>query len=177
MKKLLVLVIFCSLAYSVNGQSRSVERFRKEHQPSLKMFFYKSTLKMYARLQMGLQQEFSSDLDEMPQISEMINGIEKIKFFNYEGSEIPESQLFTQLSEDIHAEGYEDLMTARVEGNDMTVMMKEKGDKPEGFVVFIQSSTGYSILDIEGYPDVNKILELSQFVGSAGGMSLVETFR
>ena len=75
MKKLLVLVIFCSLAYSVNGQSRSVERFRKEHQPSLKMFFYKSTLKMYASLQMGLQQESSSDLDEMPQISEMINGI------------------------------------------------------------------------------------------------------
>lgn len=178
MKKLLILVIFCSLAFSVSAQSRSVERFRDEHRPTYKLFFYKSTLKMYSRLQLGLQSEFGDEMADLPQLSEMIDGIEKVKFFNYEGDGIPGRTLFTQLSDNVHAEGYEDLITARVEGNNMTVMMKERKGKPEGFVVLVQTETGYNIIDIEGYPDVSKILQLSQYInGSSDNLRLSEAFR
>ena len=178
MKKLLILVIFCSLALTAKAQSRSVERFRDDHRPTYKLFFYKSTLKMYSRLQLGLQDEFGEDMAELPQLSEMIDGIEKVKFFNYEGENIPSRALFAQLSDNVHAEGYEDLITARVEGNNMTVMMKERKGKPEGFVVLVQTETGYNIIDIEGYPDVSKILQLSQVInGSSDNLRLSEAFR
>ena len=179
MKKLLILVLFCSLAFKVNAQSKSVERFRSEHKPSYKLFFYKSTLKMYSRLQMGLQGEFGNEMADMPQLSEMIDGIEKVKFFNYEEDKVPNGlSSFQQLSDDIHNEGYEDLITARIEGNIMTVMMKESRGKLQGFVVLIRTEEGYNIIDIEGYPDVSKILEFSQVInGSSNSLRLSEAFR
>lgn len=133
---------------------------------------------MYSRLQLGLQGEFGEEMADLPQLSEMIDGIEKVKFFNYEGEGLPDRSLFSQLSDDVHAEGYEDLITARVEGNNMTVMIKEKGGEPEGFVVLVQTETGFNIIDIEGYPDVSKILQLSQFInGSSDSLRLSEAFR
>ncbi|WP_420386225.1 DUF4252 domain-containing protein [Roseivirga sp.] len=178
MKKLFTLILCCSLAFGAQAQSRSVERFRSDHRPSLKLFFYKSTLKMYSRMQMGLQKEFGEDMADLPQLSEMINGIEKIKFFNYEESSDISRQMIDQLVEDVHQEGYEDLITARIEGNLMNVMMKESRGEPEGFVVIVRTEDGFNIIDIEGYPDVSKILELSQFInGSSDNLRLSEAFR
>lgn len=179
MNKLLTILLLCALAFSTQAQSRSVEDFRSDHKPTFKLFFYKSTLKMYSRMQLGLQSEFGDEMEGMPQLSEMIDGIEKVKFFNYENWDSPEDQdLFAQLVDDIHSEGYEDLMTARVEGNRMNVMMKERRGDPEGFVVVVQMEHGFSIIDIEGYPNVNKILELSQFINSSSdNLRLSEAFR
>jgi len=45
-------------------------------------------------------------------------------------------------------------------------------------VVLITMEDGYSIIDIEGYPDVSNILKFSQFMNSNGSnMGLKEAFR
>ena len=134
---------------------------------------------MYSRLQKGLQGEFGDEMADLPQLSEMIDGIEKVKFFNYDEDKVPNGKAsFQKLSDDVHKEGYEDLITARIEGNIMTVMMKEGRGRPEGFVVLVQTETGYNIIDIEGYPDVSKILQLSQVInGSSDNLRLSEAFR
>ena len=169
MNKLLTLFLALCLSTSLAAQSRSVEDFRQDYKPSLKLFFYQSTLKMYSRMQESMQEKFGmaemGDLSQIPQLGEMINGIEKVKFFNYEDWTTEEDlELFAQLEKDVQDEGYESLMTARMDGNQLNVMIKERRDQIQGFVVIIQMEDGFSIIDIEGYPDVNKILELSQFI-------------
>ncbi len=179
MKKLFTLLLLCVIGFSVNAQSRSVEQFRDNHKPSLKLFFYKSTLKMFSRMQDGFQNQFLDEMKDLPQLSAMVDGIEKIKFFNYEDWNSQEDQqLFSELTSNIQKEGYETLVSARVQGNDMNVMMKERKGKPQGFVVIVRMETGYSIIDIEGYPDVNKILALSQFINQgSSSLSLSEAFK
>lgn len=179
MKKLFTLLLLCVIGFSVNAQSRSVEQFRDNHKPSLKLFFYKSTLKMFSRMQDGFQNQFLDEMKDLPQLSAMVDGIEKIKFFNYEDWNSQEDQqLFSELTSNIQKEGYETLVSARVQGNDMNVMMKEWKGKPQGFVVIVRMETGYSIIDIEGYPDVNKILALSQFINQgSSSLSLSEAFK
>ena len=117
----------------------------------------------------------------MPPIGDMIKGIEKVKFFLFENSDDEnEIQLidFKNLKSKIEAEGYESMMSARIEGSNMNVMMKERRGNPEGFVVLITMEDGYSIIDIEGYPDVSNILKFSQFMNSNGSnMGLKEAFR
>lgn len=131
---------------------------------------------MFSRLQNSMQGEFGvADLDQLPQLGEMITGIEKVKYFNYDGWKSNEDQsLIAQLESEVLEEGYESLMTARMDGNHLNIMIKERRGEPEGFVVIVRMEDGFSIIDIEGYPDVNKILELSQFINSSEEMGLTE---
>lgn len=179
MQKLFTLLLLCLIGFSSQAQSSSVERFREDYKPSLKLFFYKSTLKMFSRMQQGLEQFDMQELKDLPQLSEMIDGIEKIKYFSYEDWDSQEDrQLLAELSQNIKDEGYETLVSARVEGNLMDVMMKERRGEPQGFVVLVRMESGFSIIDIEGYPNVNKILELSQFINKgSNSLSLSEAFR
>ena len=122
-----------------------------------------------------------SEFQDMPPIGDMIKGIEKVKFFLYQNtgnSDYIDNSDFEKLKFSIEGEGYESLMSARIEGNDMNIMMKERRGKPQGFVVLITMEDGFSIIDIEGYPDVNNILKFSQFMNSNGSnMGLKEAFR
>ncbi|OEK05081.1 hypothetical protein BFP71_16825 [Roseivirga misakiensis] len=164
------------------AQSRSVERFREDNRPSTKLFFYKSTLKMISRIDLAALGGASvNEFSDMPPIGDMIKGIEKVKFFLYENSDNRHAvggAKFKALQTKVEEEGYESMMSARVEGMDMNVMMKERRGKPKGFVVLITMEQGFSIIDIEGYPDVNNILKFSQFMNSNGSsMGLKEAFR
>lgn len=182
MKKLLILSLLFSMTLSGFAQSRSVERFRQDNRPSTTLFFYKSTLKMISRIDLGaLGGADVSEFQDMPPIGDMIKGIEKVKFFLYEDNDDRHSagkSDFKTLQADIEGEGYESMMSARIEGNNMNIMMKERRGKPQGFVVLITMDEGYSIIDIEGYPDVNNIVKFSQFMNSNGSnMGLQEAFR
>lgn len=181
MKKLFLISLLLSLSFSGIAQSRSVERFRQDNRPSTKLFFYKSTLKMISRIDLAaLGGSNAGDFGDMPPLGDMVAGIEKVKFFLYEDNsdrEISKTD-FKQLESDISEEGYESMMSARIEGSNMNVMMKEKRGNPIGFVVLIKMEEGYSIIDIEGFPDLNNILKLSQFINSNGSnMGLQEAFR
>ena len=112
-----------------------------------------------------------SDFGDMPSLADLIEGIEKVKFFMYQTfNDDEDRELFSQLTEDVVGEGYEVLMSARANSANMEVLMKEKRKKPEGFVVMIKMPKQYSILDIEGYPDVNNILKFSEFINKNSGI-------
>lgn len=180
MKRFLLTLLVLSVAFGAFAQSKSVERFRNDHSPDLKLFFYKSTLKMYSRVNLSaLGGPTESDFGEMPPLSDLIKGIEKVKFFSYEIMDEGEDlELFNQLNDDVRGEGYETLMSARADGANMEVFMKESKGEPEGFVVMIKMPDRYSILDIEGYPDVNNILKFSEFINdNSQGMSLQDAFN
>ena len=69
-------------------------------------------------------------------------------------------------------------MSGRVEGNQMSVFMKEGRSRPQGFVVIVRMETGYSIIDIEGYPNVNKIMKLSNLINnSSNSLNLSEAIK
>ena len=167
MQRLLLLGLFVSFSFSGIAQSKSVEKFRNTHQPNLKLFFYESTLKMISRIDvvaLSGSTGLDSDLGQMPPITEMITGIEKVKFFMYDEPAKNDAELFQQLQKDVEDEGYESIASARVEGNIMNLLMKERRGDPEGFVVIVTMEDGYSIIDIEGFPDLNNVLKFSQFL-------------
>ena len=105
-----------------------------------------------------------SELGEMPPLTDMISGIEKVKFFMYDEPAKDDPELFAQLQADVEDEGYEVIASARVDGNIMNLMMKERRGDPEGFVVIITMEDGHSIIDIEGFPDLNNVLKFSEFL-------------
>ena len=128
MKRFLITFLLLSVAFRTFAQSKSVERFRNDHAPDLKLFFYKSTLKMYSRINLenfgGITE---SDFGDMPSLADLIEGIEKVKFFMYQTfNDDEDRELFSQLTEDVVGEGYEVLMSARANSANMEVLMKEK---------------------------------------------------
>ena len=171
----LTMVIFSTLAF---GQSKSVEKFRNDNEPTLKLFFYKSTLKMFARLQMQMSDQL--EINEMPDFSSVIQNIEKVKYFMFKEEDYGiDNPIFKNLEADIAAEGYESMMSARMSGANMNFMMKGTAEKPKGFVVLMRSEEGMSIVDIEGYPDLKQIMKFSEFMSknTSGLESLMDAFN
>jgi uncharacterized protein DUF4252 len=166
MKKIVITAVLMALVFSAFGQSKSVDRFRNTNDPDLKLFFYKSTLKMYARLSANLTGEIKPDENgETPDLASLIEGIEKVMFFNYDPRSLDANQM-DQLKSDVLDEGYESVMNARMNGANIEILMKEKRSKPVGFVVLIESEEGESIIDIEGIPDLSNLMKLSDFMSS-----------
>lgn len=172
MKKLVVilLTVLCVSAY---GQSESVEEFRQDHQPDVKLFFYKSTLRMFARLSV----QFADGQEEIPDLGKLIDGIEKIKYFSYRPSSDLD-ELSKDLKSDIVSENYESVISGNFGSSDMEVLMKEKRGKPVAFVVIVQGEEGMQLMDIEGVPDLQNLVEFSQYVSTNGdSFSLLNAFR
>ncbi|MGW8122094.1 DUF4252 domain-containing protein [Roseivirga echinicomitans] len=167
------LVIFSTLAF---GQSKSVEEFRNENKPKLKLFFYKSTLKMFAKLQV----QMAGELEELPDFSSVVKNIEKVKYFVFDKENyVMDDPMFSKLETDILAEGYESMMSARMSGANMNFMMKGTPEKPKGFVVVMRSEDSVSLIDIEGYPDIKQIMKLSEFMSknTSGLESILDAFN
>ncbi|MCE7990590.1 MAG: DUF4252 domain-containing protein [Roseivirga sp.] len=172
MKKLVVilLTVLCVSAY---GQSESVEEFRQSNRPDNKLVFYKSTLRMFARLSV----QFAEDQKDMPDLGKLIDGIEKIKFFSYRPSSDLDD-LAGRLKTDIIGENYESVISGKFGANEMEVLMKEKKGNPVAFVVIVRGDEGLQLMDIEGVPDLNNLVEFSQYVSTNGdSFSLLDAFR
>ncbi len=170
---ILTLVLFSTLAF---GQSKSVEKFRNDNEPTLKLFFYKSTLKMFANIQMKMADE----MEELPDFSSVIKNIEKVKFFVFDKDTYEmDDPMFSKLEKDILSEGYESMMSARMSGANMNFLMKGTAEKPKGFVVVMRSEEGVSLVDIEGYPDLKQIMKFSEFMSknTSGLESIMDAFN
>uniref|UniRef100_UPI0040475A6C DUF4252 domain-containing protein n=1 Tax=Roseivirga sp. TaxID=1964215 RepID=UPI0040475A6C len=177
MRKLILVLALVATTTFAFGQSKSVERFREDHEPSLKLFFYKSTLKMFANLQIALNDKVDQ---ELPDMSSLIQHIEKVKFFMFDQEDYdPQSKMFDDLEASILKEGYESMMTARIEQATVNFMMKGSETKPEGFVMLIRSEVGFNVVDVEGYPDLTQIMKFTEFMNSNTGdlRSLKDAFR
>jgi hypothetical protein len=105
------------------------------------------------------------DTGEVPDLGSLIEGIEKVMFFNYDPGSLTPNQM-DQLNSDVIGEGYESVMNARMNGANIEILMKEKRSNPVGFVVLIKSEEGESIIDLEGMPDLSNLMKLSQFMSS-----------
>lgn len=175
-KSILLLALVATTTFAF-GQSKSVERFREDNEPSLKLFFYKSTLKMFANLQMALGDKVEQ---ELPDMSSLIQHIEKVKFFMFDQEDYdPKSKMFDDLEASILKEGYESMMTARLEQATVNFMMKGSDARPEGFVMLIRSEDGFNVVDVEGYPDLTQIMKFTEFMNSNTSdlRSLKDAFR
>ncbi len=136
---------------------------------------------MFARLSNRLSESSdlagTTELPEIPDFMSLIDGIEKVKFFTYDRNH-EAIDLRDDLEAGVMDEGYESVMTARVQRANINIMMKEKRGKPDGFVVIVSGEDGMSLIDLEGMPDLSNLMTLSQFMNTnKDSFSLLETFR
>jgi hypothetical protein len=132
---------------------------------------------MFANLQAALGDKVEQ---ELPDMTSLIQNIEKVKFFMFDEADFdPKSKLFTDLEISILGEGYESMMTARLQEASVNFMMKGDSNKPEGFVMLIRSETGVNVVDVQGYPDLTQIMKFTEFMNSNTGdlRSLKDAFR
>lgn len=96
------------------AQSKATQALHDKNEDALSLFFYKNTLRM-------INQTDSKEFDEI------IKDIEKMKFLliNKSSSHFG-TQQFKKLASDYKAEGYEEIMTSRIEGRNFNIYMSEK---------------------------------------------------
>ena len=173
MRKIVVTLLLVLCATAAFGQSKTVEDYRQDNEPDNALFFYKSTLRMFARV----AADFAKDPEEVPDLASLIDGIDKIKYFMYSPSSDLQEQ-FSGIKSGVNDEGYETVISGKFGPNNMELLMKEKREKPVGFVVLVIGEEGMQIMDIEGVPDLNKLVEFSQYVSTnSDDFSWLNTFR
>ena len=147
MQKLLFsLLIFYSL--SLAGQSKSIDRFRKEFKEDNNVFIYSSTLKML-------------NTEENPEFSELIKDIDEIRMLIYSGGKKHfVTDEITRLKDNLRDEQYHDLMILTEKGNKIYLYGKEKREKTVGFVALVESMDKFIIIDVVGSLDFNKFMQL-----------------
>lgn len=143
----LLLIPFAGFLFA---QSKATQALHDKNEDALSLFFYKNTLRM-------INQTDSKEFDEM------IKDIEKMKFLliNKEDTKFG-SQQFKKLTSDYKQEGYEEIMTGRMEGRNFNVYMKEKSGKTVGTIVLVNDSTDLYVLDLLGSVPLNKVPSLFQ---------------
>lgn len=143
-------LIFCSIMAS--AQSKTTEALHNANKDALALFFYKNTLKM-------LNQQESKEFDEL------IKDIEKMKFLivSKDAASFTANK-FKSLVADYKGEGYEEIMTSRMDGRNFDIYLKEKGGKVAGTVVLVNDEKDLYVLDILGSVPVNKVPQFFQTI-------------
>jgi hypothetical protein len=143
-------LIFCSII--VTAQSKTTQALHDANKDALALFFYKNTLKM-------LNQQESKEFDEL------IKDIEKMKFLivSKDGANFTINK-FKSLVADYKGEGYEEIMTSRMDGRNFDIYLKEKGGKVAGTVVLVNDEKDLYVLDILGSVPVNKVPQFFQTI-------------
>lgn len=143
-------LIFCSLI--VSAQSKTTQALHDANKDALALFFYKNTLKM-------LNQQESKEFDDL------IKDIEKMKFLivSKEAANFTVNE-FKSLVDDYKGEGYEEMMTSRLDGRNFDIYLKEKGGKVAGTVVLVNDEKDLYVLDILGSVPVNKVPQFFQTI-------------
>ena len=157
------------LSVSAYGQSRTVEEFRQQYTPRQTFFFYKSTLRMFARVS---TQFAETDGAEIPDLGKLIDGIEKAKLFIYSPTD-SDKQTFIDLRSEIGDEGYVSEIEVFMKEDDfrMNLMVKPGrggSDVPSGYVILGLVEGELMLLDIEGSPDLGNLYQFSNYMLDTG---------
>ena len=155
MKLFQILLIALVFPFMANAQSHTTDRFHEDHEDAKSFFFYRNTLRMF-------------NMNDNPQIDELIRDIEKMKFLTISksGSEFNNDE-YRSLVDNYHDESFEDLMTMRAEGSNFNVLIKERNKVTHGLVVLLDNDDSFSILDIKGAVPIDRVVELVGYVQSA----------
>jgi len=136
MKKHLIIAGFFVTSVAI-GQTKTTNELEKRFENSFTLFFYNNTLKM-------LNQTEDKAFDEM------IKDIEKMKFLMINKAENFSVQDYQNLIKGYNTEKYENVMTARNEGKNFDVYVKEENDRVKGTVILVNDSSQLYVLDVVG---------------------------
>jgi len=119
------------------AQSSTTEKLQQQYPNALNLFFYHNTLRM-------INQQENEAFDDF------IKDIEKMRFLLIKKSEhLFNAQAYADLVADYQAEHFEPIMTARHEGRNFDVYLKDAG-KSKGMLVLVNDAESLWILDILG---------------------------
>lgn len=144
------LIIFLLAFTPIFGyaQSKTTQAFHKQHEDAFVLFFYSNTLKMLNQ-------------DDNPEFEELIRDIEKMKFVRVNIAEAGlDKDDYNDLVEDFYDDDFEDLMTMRHEGMNVSAYIQEDDGVTTGIVMLMQDDESISILDIKGAVPLNKMASL-----------------
>ena len=142
------LAFVCSLISL--AQSRTVDRFLEEHQPSLKLFLYPSTLRMI-------------NVEKHPDFYALVHDIDKLRVLMYNKDKTGFSQqTIRTLSREVEQEDYQELMTFQGDGRNVHLYSLGNDDTPEGVVGLVEMDDTIILTDLEGFIDLPALLKLFQ---------------
>ena len=140
------ILIFYTL--SVAGQSKSIDRFRKEFKEDNNVFIYRSTLQML-------------NAENNPEFSDLVKDIEEIRVLNYlKANQSIRPEVISNLKNDLKEENYQELMIFAEQGNKIMLYGREKREKTIGFVALVEDHEKLMIVDVVGELDIKKFMQL-----------------
>ena len=138
MKKISLLIIALAIAATSVAQTKTTNDLQKRFDDAFALYFYNNTLKM-------LNQTEDKNFDEL------IRDIEKMKFLLIDKVAKNFSiQDYKNLIKGYKSEDYENMMTARSNGKNFDVYLREDNDQVKGTVILVNDSSQLYILDIVG---------------------------
>ena len=142
----IILIVFVLGSQSLLAQSKTTEELHKKYSDALSFFFYNNTLRMLNQ-------------DEDKEFDELIKDIDKMKLLMIKRDATHASDAeIKKLSTSYKAEAFEEMMTARHEGKNFDIYLKENGKgKAEGMIILVNDSTTLYVMDVVGSIQLNKV--------------------
>ncbi len=147
MKYLLTFVLLLNLT-SLRAQSSTVADFRAQHATRQDFFLYPSTLRMV-------------NLDKNPDLYQLVHDVEKLQILLFDRPSVDRSAV-QQLRQGIRGENYDELISFRQKGSQVTVYAQ--GDSPtlDGVVGVVDNQQTLALIDLEGFVDLPALMRLMQ---------------
>jgi hypothetical protein len=133
---------------TVAGQSKSIDRFRKEYKEDNNLFIYSSTLQML-------------NTEKNPEFADLVKDIDEIRVLNYStASRKFAADDIAALRNSLKEEKYTELMILNEKNNKIHLYGREKRGKTVGFVALVENPETFIIIDVDGNIDFNKFMQL-----------------
>lgn len=126
------------------SQTNTTNDLQKRFDDAFVLYFYNNTLRM-------LNQADDKEFDEL------IKDIEKMKFILVDKSKGFTNQDYKKLVTGYKSESYENMMTARSNGRNFDVYLREENDNVKGTVILVNDSSQLYVLDIVGKVQPNQV--------------------
>ena len=147
MKYLFTFVFLLNLT-ALRAQSSTVADFREQHATRQDFFLYPSTLRMV-------------NLDKNPDLYKLVHDVDKLQILLFDRPSVDCSAV-QQLRQGIRGEAYEELISFRQQGSQVTVYAQ--GDSPtlDGVVGVVDNQQTLALVDLEGFVDLPALMRLMQ---------------
>jgi hypothetical protein len=101
------------------------------------------------------------------EFDDLIKDIDKLKILIIDKSVNYSASNFKKLSSNYKQDGFEEIMTSRVEGRSFDVYLKEKNNKTLGTVVLVNDVDKLYVLDVVGSVPMQKIPEFFKQINNS----------
>ena len=147
MKYLLTLILLLNLTVLL-AQSETVADFREQHATRQDFFLYPSTLRMV-------------NLDKNPDLYKLVHDVDKLQILLFDRPSVDRSAV-QQLRQGIRGEDYEELISFRQQGSQITVYAQGNSPTLDGVVGVVDNQQTLALIDLEGFVDLPALMRLMQ---------------